>query len=136
MALVEVGGAGMAPILSILRHMSETGSDRPVCFYYGARTTADLFYVDEIAEIGKGLVDFTFVACLSESMDGELPEAVRVEEGNVTDVVTRNEPDIGKTEVYMCGPPPMVDAALALLETHAVPKDQIFYDKFTSPAFD
>jgi propane monooxygenase reductase subunit len=69
-------------------------------------------------------------------MDGELPEAVRVEEGNVTDVVTRNEPDIGKTEVYMCGPPPMVDAALALLETHAVPKDQIFYDKFTSPAFD
>jgi propane monooxygenase reductase subunit len=36
----------------------------------------------------------------------------------------------------MCGPPPMVDAALALLETHAVPKDQIFYDKFTSPAFD
>jgi propane monooxygenase reductase subunit len=130
------GGAGMAPILSILRHMSETGSDRPVRFYYGARTTADLFYVDEIAEIGKGLVDFTFVACLSESMDGELPEAARVEEGNVTDVVTRNEPDIGKTEVYMCGPPPMVDAALALLETHAVPKDQIFYDKFTSPAFD
>jgi propane monooxygenase reductase subunit len=130
------GGAGMAPILSILRHLSETGSDRPVRFYYGARTTADLFYVDEIAEIGKGLVDFTFVACLSESIDGELPEGVRVDEGNVTDVVTRNEPDIGKTEVYMCGPPPMVDAALALLETHAVPKDQIFYDKFTSPAFD
>ena len=126
----------MAPILSILRHMSETGSDRPVRFYYGARTTSDLFYLDEIAEIGKGLVDFTFVACLSEATDGELPEAVRVEEGNVTDVVTRNEPDIGKTEVYMCGPPPMVDAALALLETHAVPKDQIFYDKFTSPAFD
>jgi propane monooxygenase reductase subunit len=130
------GGAGMAPILSILRHMSETGSDRPVRFYYGARTTADLFYVDEIAEIGKGLVDFTFVACLSESMDGEVPAGVRVEEGNVTDVVTRHEPDIGKTEVYMCGPPPMVDAALALLETHAVPKDQIFFDKFTSPAFD
>ena len=69
-------------------------------------------------------------------MDGAVPDTVRVEEGNVTDVVTRNEPDIGKTEVYMCGPPPMVDAALALLETHAVPKDQIFYDKFTSPAFD
>jgi propane monooxygenase reductase subunit len=28
----------------------------------------------------------------------------------------------------------MVDAALELLETHAVPKDQVFYDKFTSPA--
>ena len=44
--------------------------------------------IDEIAEIGKGLVDFTFVGCLSESMNGELPEAVRVEGGNVTDGVT------------------------------------------------
>ena len=130
------GGAGMAPILSILRHLSETTSSRAVRFYYGARTTADLFYLDEIAEIGKGLADFAFVACLSESMDGPLLETVTVEEGNVTDIVARHEGDIGKTEVYMCGPPPMVDAALELLGTRSVPKDQIFYDKFTSPIFD
>ena len=130
------GGAGMAPVLSILRHLSETASSRPVRFYYGARTAADLFYLDEIAEIGQGLKDFAFVACLSESMDGELPDTVTVEEGNVTDVVARNEGDIGRTEIYMCGPPPMVDAALDLLETRVVPKDQIFYDKFTSPIFD
>jgi propane monooxygenase reductase subunit len=30
----------------------------------------------------------------------------------------------------------MVDAALELLETNSVPKDQVFYDKFTSPIFD
>ncbi len=130
------GGAGMAPILSILRHMSETGSRRPVRFYYGARTPSDLFFVDEIAEIGRGLVDFAFTACLSESTEGVLPDTLTVEEGNVTDVVARHEGEIGKTEVYMCGPPPMVDAALDLLQTHAVPKDQIFYDKFTSPIFD
>jgi propane monooxygenase reductase component len=130
------GGAGMAPILSILRHMSQTGSERPVRFYYGARTAADLFYLDEIAEISRLLADFAFFACLSESMEGALPDTVTVEEGNVTDVVARHEGDIRKTEVYMCGPPPMVDAALDLLETHAVPKDQIFYDKFTSPIFD
>jgi propane monooxygenase reductase subunit len=130
------GGAGMAPVLSILRHLSETASSRPVRFYYGARTTADLFYLDEITEIGKGLRDFAFVACLSESMEGELPDTVTAEEGNVTDIVARHEGDIGRTEVYMCGPPPMVDAALDLLETRAVPKDQIFYDKFTSPIFD
>ena len=129
------GGAGMAPILSLLRHMSETGSPRPVRFYYGARTADDLFYLDEIAEIGKGLVDFVFTACLSESMDHDLTTVV-VEAGNVTDVVSANESDIAKTEIYLCGPPPMVDAALALLEDRAVPKDQIFYDKFTSPIFD
>ncbi|RDH77481.1 CDP-6-deoxy-delta-3,4-glucoseen reductase [Mycolicibacterium moriokaense] len=130
------GGAGMAPVLSILRHMSETSSPRPVRFYYGARTPADLFYLDEIVEIGKGLADFAFVACLSESKLGELPVTITAEEGNVTDVVARHETDIGRTEVYMCGPPPMVDAALDLLDGRAVPKDQIFYDKFTSPIFD
>jgi propane monooxygenase reductase component len=130
------GGAGMAPILSILRHLSETASSRPVRFYYGARTADDLFYLDEITEIGKGLVDFDFMACLSESVDGQLPHSVTLAEGNVTDIVAEQENDLGKTEVYMCGPPPMVDAALDLLETRSVPKDQVFYDKFTSPIFD
>jgi propane monooxygenase reductase subunit len=126
------GGAGMAPILSILRHLSETGSTRPVRFYYGARTAADLFYLDQIRDLGAALADFEFIACLSESADCEF----EVEAGNVTDVVERREPQLAKCEAYLCGPPPMVDAALALLEAHNVPKDQVFYDKFTSPATD
>lgn len=130
------GGAGMAPILSLLRHMNETASRRPVRFYYGARTVADLFYLDEIAQIGSGLAEFSFTACLSESAEGDVPEGLQVAVGNVTDVVAQAEADIAKTEVYLCGPPPMVDAALAYLESRAVPKDQVFYDKFTSPAFD
>ncbi len=63
------GGAGMAPILSLLRHLSETGSARQVHFYYGARTSQDLFYLDDIIELGKNLRDFAFVTCLSEAMD-------------------------------------------------------------------
>ena len=42
------GGSGMAPILSILRHMAEKGIERKATFYYGARTKKDLFYEDEI----------------------------------------------------------------------------------------
>ena len=121
----------MAPILALLRHLSETGSTRPVRFYYGARTAADLFYLDTIKELGANLAGFEFVACLSESMTGA--DGIEAEEGNVIDVVERREAQLGKCEVYLCGPPPMVDAALALLDAHAVPKDQVFYDKFTSP---
>jgi propane monooxygenase reductase component len=127
------GGAGMAPILSLLRHLNETASSRPVRFYYGARTAADLFYLDEIARVGAGLRDFTFTPCLSESLADAPAAAVA---GNVTDVVSAQETDIARTEVYLCGPPPMVDAALALLDSRSVPTDQVFYDKFTSPAFD
>ncbi|MGW0357748.1 2Fe-2S iron-sulfur cluster-binding protein [Nocardia nova] len=130
------GGAGMAPLLSLLRHMSETGNRRPVHFYYGARTPEDLFYLEEILALGSTLTDFVFVACLSESMDPQLTRSIEVEQGNVTDVVGRRETDLSRTEVYLCGPPPMVDAALELLAAGGTPNDQIFYDKFTSPAFD
>ncbi|KRF14832.1 FAD-binding oxidoreductase [Nocardioides sp. Soil796] len=128
------GGAGMAPILSLLRCLEETGSTRPVRFYYGARTAEDLFYVDLITTIGKGLRDFEFVVCLSESMP-EDPAAYpfEAEAGNVTDVVARREESLNKAEVYLCGPPPMVDAAMEFLEQHGVPKDQVFHDSFTSP---
>ncbi|GAB92864.1 2Fe-2S iron-sulfur cluster-binding protein [Gordonia rhizosphera] len=129
------GGAGMAPLLSLIRHIAEDEINRPVRFYYGARTAADLFCLDEIASLGEKIKDFTFTACLSEST-ADAPEGVRVLGGNVTDIVNDNETDLARTEVYFCGPPPMVDAALALAEQHEMPRDQIFFDKFTSPAFD
>ncbi|MEU4289290.1 FAD-binding oxidoreductase [Kribbella sp. NPDC026596] len=125
------GGAGMAPILSILRHLRETGSTRPVRFYYGARTAGDLFYLDAIRELGADLTGFEFIACLSESADGA--DGLEPEIGNVTDIVERREAELHRSEIYLCGPPPMVDAALSLLEASNVPKDQVFYDKFTSP---
>jgi propane monooxygenase reductase subunit len=129
------GGAGMAPILSLLRHMSETGIARPVRFYYGARTAADLFYVEAILALAEGLTDFEFVVCLSDSLDGAegMPPGLVPEAGNVTDVVARREATLARCEVYLCGPPPMVDAALAFLDGQGVPKDQVFYDSFTSP---
>ncbi len=128
------GGAGMAPILSLLKHLNETGSTRPVRFYYGARTPDDVFYVDLITTLGEKLRDFEFTVCLSESMP-EDPTSLgfRAEAGNVTDVVARHEEALAKAEVYLCGPPPMVDAALVFLDQQGVPADQVFYDSFTSP---
>lgn len=127
------GGAGMAPVLALLRHMSETGDTRRIRFYYGARTVQDLFYLDEIKALGQQLSDFAFTVALSESTDGAGELGITAESGVVTAVVETHEPDLHKTEVYLCGPPPMVDAALDLAATLAVPNDQIFFDKFESP---
>lgn len=128
------GGAGMAPVLSILRHLAQTQDTRPVRFYYGARSVEDLFYLDEIKALGGRLADFTFTACLSESLSSDFEaEGFEVAQGNVTDVVEANEGELRSTEVYMCGPPPMVEAALVLMDSAMVPKDQVFFDKFTSP---
>lgn len=132
------GGAGMAPILSLLRHMAEEKIERPVSFYYGARTPDDLFYLDQIEAVGSQLKEFRFVACLSQSwpeVDGR-PDfsalGVEGQTGLVTDIVERSEIDLAASDLYLCGPPPMVDAAIALLEAQQVPPEQIHYDKFTT----
>ena len=127
------GGAGMAPILSLLRHLVRIGTRRPVVFYYGARTAEDLFYLPEIAALGQLLDDFRFVPALSLSeIDhwGELGVEGRF--GLITDVVDQAEPDLSESDFYLCGPPPMVDAAVDLLARRDVPRDRVFFDKFTT----
>ncbi|WP_028060362.1 NADH:ubiquinone reductase (Na(+)-transporting) subunit F [Candidatus Solirubrobacter pratensis] len=118
------GGAGMAPILSLLRSLEETRSEREATYYYGARTEADLFHLDELAALPG-----TFVPALSEDSNGWNGET-----GLITDVVERLEDDISDVDAYVCGPPPMVEAAIALLEAKGVPEAHIYFDKFTTTA--
>jgi propane monooxygenase reductase component len=47
-------------------------------------------------------------------------------------VVARLEPDLSGRNAYVCGPPPMVEAAVVLLERLGLPTADIFYDKFTT----
>jgi propane monooxygenase reductase subunit len=125
------GGAGMAPIVSLLRSMAEKGTTRPAAFYYGARTKDDLFVLEELERLGRELPDLRFVPALSEAdasagWDGEV--------GMVTDVVDRLEGDLTDVDAYLCGPPPMVDAAIALLERRGCAESHIYFDKFTTTA--
>jgi propane monooxygenase reductase subunit len=116
------GGAGMAPILSLLRSMKESGRQREAAYYYGARSEADLFHLEELAGLPCG-----FVAALSEDSNGWGGET-----GLITEVVERLEDDLAEVDAYLCGPPPMVDAAIALLEAKGVPEAHIYFDKFTT----
>jgi propane monooxygenase reductase subunit len=118
------GGAGLAPILSLLRALAESGSQRSIVFYYGARTAADLCFTDELTALGERLPNFRYVPALSHAdWEGE--------QGLITDVVKRNEGDLKEAHAYLCGPPPMVEAAMPLLEELGVPAQRIYYDKFT-----
>jgi propane monooxygenase reductase subunit len=122
------GGAGMAPILSLLRSMAERGIGRRATYYYGARRRRDLCFEDELRALERTLASFRYVPALSEpdpaeDWDGEV--------GLITNVMQRHESDLGKAHAYVCGPPPMVEAALPLLSQLGVPEKRIYYDKFT-----
>ncbi len=123
------GGAGMAPILSLLRQMAERGLDRPTRFYYGARSRRDLCFENELRGLERTLPDFRYVPALSEPADDDAWDG---EVGLITDVVRRCEGDLTGADAYVCGPPPMVEAAVELLPALGVDDGRVFYDKFTT----
>src|SRR5947209_17883289 len=69
--LMIAGGSGMAPVMSVLRQLASEGCERPVRFFYGARTEQDLFHVDVIEQLGAQLKDFRFIPVLSEGEGGK-----------------------------------------------------------------
>jgi propane monooxygenase reductase subunit len=125
------GGAGMAPIVSLLRSMAEKSTMRAATFYYGARTQHDLFGLEELERLCGVLPELRFVPALSEAGADDGWEG---ETGLITDVVDRSEADLAEVDAYLCGPPPMVDAAIALLERRGCPESHIYFDKFTTSA--
>jgi propane monooxygenase reductase subunit len=127
------GGAGMAPILSLLRSMAERGIQRKATFFYGARGRRDLCFEPELRALEEKLADFRYLPALSEPGDDDGWDG---ETGLITDVVKRHAADLTKgfsgAHAYVCGPPPMVEAALPLLATLGVDEKRIYYDKFTT----
>jgi propane monooxygenase reductase component len=123
------GGAGMAPILSLLRSMVERGIQRKATYYYGARRRRDLCFEAELRALEESLPSFRYVPALSEPADEDGWDG---EVGLITDVVKRHEQDLRNAHAYVCGPPPMVEAAMPLLTTLGVPEKRIYYDKFTT----
>ena len=123
------GGAGMAPILSLLRAMAERGLQRKATFFYGARTKKDLCFEPELRRLEQKIPGFRYIPALSEPADDEEWDG---ETGLITDVVKRHASDLRGAHAYVCGPPPMVEAALPLLATLGVEEKRIYYDKFTT----
>ena len=119
------GGAGMAPILCLLRSMAERGIDRKAVYYYGARRRGDLCFEDELRALEQTIPNFRYVPALSdEDWEGE--------NGLITDVVSRSESVLARAHAYVCGPPPMVEAAVPLLTRLGVPEKHVYWDKFTT----
>ncbi|MBN8633644.1 MAG: 2Fe-2S iron-sulfur cluster binding domain-containing protein [Rhodobacterales bacterium] len=131
--VVLVGaGSGMSPVWSILHDHIHSGEDRPVLFFYGARTEADLFHLDKLAAITAEHPSVEFIPVLSHAPEGS---GWTGETGFVHQAVDRKLRELGvagEGDVYACGPPPMIDALTPTLFMLDYESERIFYDKFTT----
>jgi propane monooxygenase reductase subunit len=129
--VLVAAGSGMSPIWSILNDHVNSGESRPVQFFYGARTQADLFYLDKMAALVAAHPEVTFTPVLSHAADDATWTSQR---GFVHEVVASEMRRLnfdGDGCAYACGPPPMIDALTPALFMLDFDPDRTHYDKFT-----
>jgi propane monooxygenase reductase subunit len=125
------GGSGMSPLWSILNDHAQSGEQRPVRFFYGARTRRDLFYLEDFIDLASRLDDFRFIPALSnaEAGDGWTGETGFIHE--VLARCLREESLGGEIDAYTCGPTPMIDAVMPVFQMAGVAPERLYFDKFT-----
>jgi Na+-transporting NADH:ubiquinone oxidoreductase subunit F len=125
------GGAGIAPIRSIVLDQLARGTVRRMSFWYGVRDQLDLCYEAELRALAERHANFDFHAALSSPRRGEPwtgPTGFihRV----VYDEYLSRHPAPQDVEYYLCGPPLMTAAVTQMLETLGVARTHVFFDDF------
>ena len=118
-------GTGFAPIKAILESLLDDEDCPPIHFYWGMRSEADLYLLDEIAAWAGRLYEFTFVPVLSRALDSWSGRR-----GYVQDAIAEDFGDLSEHSLYLCGSPSMIQEAKALLALSGAALDKIYSDSF------
>ena len=125
--VMVAGGTGFAPIKSILEKLIEEGDTRPVKLYWGARAKADLYRADLAENWASQYEHINYIPVLSEAKDEDNWQG---RTGFVHEAVAEDISNINTYDVYMAGPPVMINAAKETFSEQGLPVDQLFSDSF------
>lgn len=122
--IMVAGGTGFAPIRAMLLQAFDASFANALHLFWGVRAEQDL-YAKEPEAWAMRHSNFAYTPVLSEPSS-----AWQGERGWVHQVVLSAYPDLSQFDVYMAGPPPMIEAAKADFLAAGLPGDQLFFDSF------
>jgi benzoate/toluate 1,2-dioxygenase reductase component len=123
--LFLAGGTGLAPFLAMLDELERTTPNQPIHMVYGVTNDADLVEVGTLEAYVARIPGFTFTTVVAAA------DSAHPQKGYVTHHLPETALNGGDVDVYLCGPPPMVDAVRTYLhEKHIVPTS-FHYEKFS-----
>ena len=124
--LLLAGGTGLAPFLSMLGKIAETGTGgHPVRMVYGVTNDADVVGIDRLEALAARIPGFTYATCVAAE------GSAHPRKGYVTAHIEPEALNGGDVDVYLCGPPPMVDAVRTWLGEQGVTPANFYYEKFS-----
>lgn len=123
--LMLAGGTGLAPFLSMLEQLAEKGCEAPVHLIYGVNQDDHLVKVDALEAFKERLPTFTYATVVVDE------GSAHPRKGYVTHHMDAEVLHDGDVDVYLCGPPPMVDAVLKHFDAQGIAPQSFHYEKFT-----
>ena len=125
------GGAGLAPMLSLLRQLVASGDTRPIRLVYGNKQWQQMVLLDELRTFQTILMDFKLILVCEEVIHStEIYQGV-IDKTVLTQVlVTDNRLILDEWAVYLCGPQAMMDSVQANLNKLGMSSAHIHYEKF------
>jgi CDP-4-dehydro-6-deoxyglucose reductase len=125
--IMIAGGTGFAPVKSLIEYTLKNNHKRSIQFYWGARTSDDL-YLDELPkQWSKDHKHIQYKPVLSEA---DKLNGWKGRTGFVHEAVLKDHADLSGYDIYACGPPPMIKAVLDSFPANGLNMEQIFSDSF------
>jgi len=123
------GGSGLAPVKSIVEQALELRLPQPIHLYFGAREERDLYLLEHFQALAQSHANLNFTAVLSEPACHTTRRT-----GLVHRIVAEDLADFDGCKAYIAGPPPMVEAATAMLAECGMRRIDIHADAFYTAA--
>lgn len=120
------GGTGLSPMLSMLRRMAEFQEPHPARLYFGANRAEELFCQPELKALQTELPQLQVIFCVWKPDD--LWQGFC---GTPVDALSQDLADATVLpDIYLCGPPALIDAAEAAARAKGVPDKQVLSERF------
>ena len=126
--LLLAGGTGLAPFTAMLERVAEQGSEHPLHLIYGVTNDFDLVELDRLEAFAARIQNFSFSACVAN------PDSRHPLKGYVTQHIEPRHLNDGDVDVYLCGPPPMVEAVSQFIREQGIAPVNFYYEKFAASA--
>ncbi len=124
--ILVAGGTGFAPIKALIEHFLHLGSRRAMHLYWGARATAELYLPELPRRWMRESSALRFVPVIS---DAESAGGLRT--GLVHEAVLEDHAaNLSAFDVYMSGPPALIDAGRRAFVQAGLPETRLYYDSF------
>lgn len=125
--LMVGGGTGIAPLKGMLEHAFYIGMDRPLHLFWGVRAKRDL-YMDELP--GQWMKQFPFFKYTPVLSEPAATDNWCGASGLVSEAVIAEYPDLRDFDIYMSGPPPMIESAMPLFVKRGALMEYMYSDAF------